>query len=533
MTLAMIQDTWSPLGFIPALGGAQNTSPMIAPMYLPLDDARRLMAYKILHAYMKNTRRNFLRDADQADITLESGRWVQKTPESSEYREYGEPSLLVVTARALILGDDQSIETKGSTKGIREWIADWAKRENFTQKLLQGETNTIGMGDGVYVLGVSARAKRPKLRVEDPGFYFPDLNAQVDGWDDDDFPPIVHLFWEYEDDKGVIWCRRNTWTMVKLAAAEATPWKTTREWTCYYQAEEIKRSDFAANRTVYSPIMGSNVKVITPPQDLKIDFIPVVHVPNTADVWGESVISLVAQLVDDIEGLDSDLAVSASTANPLLVTEGATATGMTGMPGETLGLPAGAKAAYIAASLKGLLEYSGTLQERLAQNVRLGQVLLGQVAPNDVPSGYALALGFHPARQLMRDSRTVRDEKFPLIVKFALRLAQAHGMADAGDTPNIEVALGASLPSDLQTAVDMVEKLMKVHAMSTETAVRVLQDAGVPNGKIDEEITRITKERYEDAVRLVDATGNAAAAAAMLGIDPVVVPPATIPPTTP
>ena len=80
------------------------------------------------------------------------------------------------------------------------------------------ESDAVSLGDSVYVLAPDAGKQRPRLRVYDPGFYFPDTTTLVPGWVEDDYPPIVHIAWEETDADGRIWVVRSTWRMVALDA---------------------------------------------------------------------------------------------------------------------------------------------------------------------------------------------------------------------------------------------------------------------------------------------------------------------------
>lgn len=519
MAGSQIHDEWAPLSFIQWMGGENGDAPPGSSNYLPLTDQRRLRAYTILQSLMSNTRRSYL-DIDQSVPLRRYGQNVAVgTSAADQFREYGDAMLLVETLRDLILGESQDVVVGDPNLELadgavdpaakaREWIEKWLRDERFEQKILQGEDKACGLGDVVYALGVSQRAQRPKLRIFDPGMYFPDTEAVLEGWDDEDFSPVVHMMWEYEDADRKTWIRRITWAMVKLDRPIGAPWGGTREWTCMYTEVEWPRSALRAKATVYSQSMGEGQRVITPPQDLLIDFLPVVHVPNTAARWGRSILTLAAQILDDIQSTDSDLAVASQTANPLLVSDASEPLVLQGMPGEAMSLPPGASANYIAASLTGQLEYLKTLMERVARNSRLGEVLLGMVSPNDVPSGFAMALGFHSARQVMRNARTVREEKYPLIMKFALRMAQAMKWQESGETPNIEIAFGSSLPSDIETAIKMVKDLLDAGAISSETAVTILIEAGVPIDDTQSEVDRIQAEDYAAMVQIVEALGS-------------------------
>lgn len=522
-----VHDRWAPLAYVPDIG--QETRPPGVGTWLDDIDARRLTAYRILGAYIDNLRRYWLPGEQWAGgVENVDGMIRIQKPEASNWREYGDAALLVDTARALILGEDQSVEfptdddTDADPTVQEEWVKDWSVRERLTQKLLQGEANTVGLGDGVYVLAPDPTKQRPRLRVYDPGFYFPDTITQVKGWTDDEFPPIVHLAWEEVDNDGVTWIVRSTWRMAPLEQAVTAAYGGTRQWTCWFRKVRYRLDALIPKATVYSPEMSylHGTDVVQDWTDLAVDFVPVVHVPNTPEEWGGSILLRVGQILDDIQGTDTDLATGAQTsASPTLVTTGGPAGGLTGAPGELLGLDGGTAAwTDTSKNLVALTAYLDGLLERVSVNTRLAQALLGRVQPNEVPSGVALQLGFHPARQLMREARTVRDEKYPLILKFALRLAQAAGWVPMSDTPDMLITLGASLPADLATAVETVKDLLPVHGISTETAVRILVQAGLPIDDAQAEVERIRQENFDDAVKLFEATGNASAAANWLGV---------------
>lgn len=525
-------DTWAPLAYIPELG--TDAHPRHATWLDPVD-SRRLTAYRVLAAYRDNVRRFFLPDEawDKRVENVDGMIRVNKA-QGSNVREYGDSALLVDTARALILGEDQSIEVEDTRTGedleplpAAVWVTEWAERERLRQKLLQGEGDAVALGDSVYVLVPDAAKKRPRLRVYDPGFYFPDTTTPVQGWVEDDFPPIVHLAWEEEDEDGLTWVVRSTWQLRPLDEPAPTAWGGLAEWSCWFRKTRIRTDRLTARATVYSQEMAApqHTTVVQDWTDLGIDFIPVVHVPNTPTPgWGDSILTRVGQILDDLQGTDTDLATGAQTsAAPTLVTE-SPVLGLTGRPGETLGVPGGASWTDTSRNLAAWTAHVETLLDRLALNTRLAQALLGRVQPNDVPSGVALQLGFHPARQLMREARTIRDEKYPLLLRFAYRMAQAYSWAAPGETPRMTVELGASLPADLAVAVDTVKNLLPVRGISTGTAVRILMRAGLPIEDAEAEVTAIRREMFKEAADLVDATGNYQAAAEMLGVPLITLP---------
>lgn len=518
-----VHDTWSPLDFI-----LENLSRRPGRTWLDEVDTRRLNAYTVLAGYRDNIRARYLPDAQGSRIVNVDGVIHNTSQDTSHYREYGDADLLITTTRALVLGETQEVEPAERTPAwATTFWESWVESERWAQKLLTGEAHTCTYGDGVYVLTPSPSKQRPRLRVYDPGFYFPDTTTRVEGWEDEDYPPIVHLAWEYEDRQHHRWIRRTTWRMVPLEAAVSRPWGGATAWTCMYRQVDYRLDTLREGADVYSPELATTSVVLQDWTDLGIDFIPVVHVPNTPTEWGESIMLRVGQLLDDVQNTDTDLAIASQHASSTLVTEGA-APALTGAPGEILGMPAGTDAKWLDTSrnLDALLKFAQHLADRLLQNTRLSKALVGAIQPNDVPSGYALQLGFHAARQLMRELRTVREEKHPLVLKFALRMAQAYGWVQPGEVPAPTVVFGASLPSDLASAVSLVKDLLPIHGISTLTAVQILVEAGVPIDKAEDEVRRIEQESTKRALELFEATGNAQAAAALLGVaTPVVAPP--------
>lgn len=557
-----IHDLYAPLSHIPALGTAIGTLDRSGvPTWVADADARRLTAYRVLASMRDNARRYWYppemwTDHLAGQPNVERMRVADK-PAGSKAREYGDSDLITLTGRALVLGEDQTItfpdlqelddedaadqKEAARVQVFADWLNDWAETERLPAKLMLGESDSVGSGDGVYVLSWDANRARPRLKTYDPGFYFPDLDALDDPayadlnglpWSED-YPPVVHLAWEREDRQGNTWLRRTTFRMVRLDAPVATNWNGSegrtalRSWTCVSEISEWLIQNIPADRDVYTldPERHRGVRLVKP-TDLELDFIPVVHIPNTeADAsvhFGKSILLGVAQVLDDVMGSNTDLAVTSETVgSPPMILTGAGSAPLDVGPGTQLNMPTGGGAALMDTSkaLTAGMEYAGHLERKLAVNARLGLALLGQISPKDVPSGYALALGFAPARRLTLEMRAVRAWKHPLILKFAMRMAQAYRVLPAGTTPRAVIDLGAALPSDLATAVQAVKDLLPVHGISRSTSVRMLQQAGLPIEDAQAEVERIAAEAFEDAVRLVDATGDVDAAFDLLGLD--------------
>lgn len=532
MTLG-IRDEWSALAYIPGMDGRSQPP---GASWVPEQDSRRLYAYQILAAYISNTRRYLGKGGVQyARLVSDGGIEQYARVDNVDYsqREYGDADLLVETATGLVLGDSQDVEfPQGEDSEAEQWLRAWWSAERGPLKLSEGERYSCGQGDAVYVLVPSAAKQRPRLQVYDPGFYFPDWEAaEAQGWGaDEDYPPTVHLAWEWTDSDGKVWVRRSTWTLQPLETPEANAWGGISSQTCFYRMVDYRLADLLENATVYSPEISreAGTRVLQDWTDLGIDFIPVVHVPNSPGEWGQSILLSVGQVLEDIQNADSDLAVNKDVAaSPLLATDGPAENLLTGEPGTHLGGAGNVRWVDTSKNLDALAKYLDLVLGRLMVNSRLGDVLTGRVTPSEAPSGFALSLGFHPARRLMQKLRLVREAKYPLILRFALRMAQAYGWTPAGETPDGRIALGPALPTDLSEAIANVTGLLENRAISTSTAVRQLISAGLPIEDAEDEVAQIREEDPARAVQMVEATGDIEAARQWLGLGPgtIVVPP--------
>lgn len=542
MVRQFVQDTWAALNFktgvLPRAG-----RPPTAPTWVDDVDARRLAAYQLLGAYRSNCASNYLpdppsrtlRQITQADLI--GGGLTEPVDYRDKTREYGHAALLVVQARSLLLGDEQTIDlpdardlpddaptaerTLAERAGVfRDWLEGWADQEMLRLALHGLEENAVGDGDGVLALGWDPDRRRPRLRRYDPGFYFPDLTD-----DELDWPQTVHVAWEIVDRDGVGWLRRQTWRLVDVAAYRpryAEPDEDPATRTCLYSDGRWRLDRLRDSATVYTlPDQGAEWRVRD--EDQQVDFLPVVHVPNTPDSdghFGRSILLSVAQVLDDLSRTDTDLQSASEVTGSAPLVQSAGAQNLPGGPGAVW---TGTDARYLDTSrnLDAGLKYDEHLLDVLSVNSRLAAALLGRIKPNEVPSGYALELGFAATRNLIREMRLVRDAKYGLLAKMTLRLAQQHGELPDGPTPRAGVTLGSFLPADKTATVDRLQKLLPVHGISVRTAVQELIEVGYPIDDAEAEVDRILSEWGQLAVEAVDATGDPNDGRRILGLDPV------------
>lgn len=597
-----ILDQWSPLSHkAPLRDNHESTS--LAPTWVPKDQQRRLNAYKILAAFRANISRHFLRQAPiDRDKRREYGD-AELLVSRVRAGVLGEGPELVVVGADVDLDDEPDLppepdEASSDGDGVlqrvarirrerweqraneivdewerawaelpalqerQDWLRDWAENEGFWGKVHEAEGDTIGLGDGVYTLAWSAEKQRPILRVYDPGFYFPVL----DEWAaDEDFPRKVHLAWEFETvtprGETRYWLRRLTWELAPLdgGGTRSYPWNTgPSDTTCYFTDAtwEVGRVDTAVGLEDLSlgnaTFADTDDGGIADRLDLGLDFIPVVHVPNTPssrEHFGESSLLSVAQLLDDIHRSDTDVqSASELAAGPMVALFGAQPDTVANpkqgespvkttrvQPGVAFHLPKDGRMDVLdlSAGLAELRTMVDGLLDRLSVNAQVPGEVLGRVDSTQDRSGISIALSFGPFAQMVGALRMTRDAKFQLLLKFVQRIAQGGGDLEAGENPPARVAFGPYLPTDRNAVVDQVTRLLQGHAISTQSAVQFLVAAGFDVDDARGEVQRIHYENPAAAKDLADAVGSEDVAAEYLGVEMPEQPTATAQPPTP
>jgi hypothetical protein len=527
-TQAPIFDAYTPLDYKQAMGGRTIDSRWLAPTWVGTEHRRRLQAYMILQSYQDNASRFFLDD---------------RKVDAEDRREYGDAALLVNTVLAALLGDKQEIHVDGADESNpdsadtvaverQELLREWAVQERYGLKLIETERNAVGLGDGVYVLGWDTKKNRPRLKIYDPGFYFPVLDDEQD----EEFPTRVHIAWELpDDDKQQKRVRRITYDLVDVKPY-TVPWSTEKATVeCYltdgtWTMDDTTRGidDFDNQHVVYRSMVdksGNEVEMRDLP--LGFDFIPVVHVPNTVSLlnhFGTSSITRVLQVLDDVQAADTDTQASAATTGGMVL-----ALSGTMMPPDNvtygpktvfkLGLDGKLTALDTSTGLKALQEYRGDLRKVLSVSARVPESALGRIDPGEIASGILLALSNTPMSAMIDEMRLVRDEKDGILFKFVQRLFMYGGAITSGDVMDATLARGSYLPTDEQsTASTVVQLLGGKPALSLETGLRMLVDAGIPIENIAEEIDRIKAADFTGANELFQAVGDEQAVGDYLGI---------------
>jgi len=495
--------------------------PTWAPPNWVGDHARRLAAYHLLDDYCKNRSRAWMSsDLDDED--------------RKDYREYGDPAMLVNNITSSIVGDSQTIKVEGlqdeadvggPRTALQDTLNEWAQQERFYLKVLHNEKTAVKLGDCCYVIGWDAKNLRPRVRVYDPGFYFPVL----DDWShDEDYPRKVHIAWEYErpdtNGKKRSYLRRLTWWLAE-GAPQSLPWNPLPATDhCWFEELEWVMDDVKA---AVADLSDANALEVTPAQDLGIDFLPVIHIPNTineTEHYGDSSLGVVMQALDDLSSVTTDLqAAAATTGSPPLGLDDADVPRSedgeitTYGPGQVFA----GKVTLVdtSRSLDALLKLEESVQDRVATNARTPNTLTGRIDPEKVNSGIILTLSFQPHANMIREMRLVRKDKHDLLLKFVIRYMIQGGIVPAYYPTHLEY--GSYLPSDRQEISSIVTAGMQNHSMSVQTAVDMMVQAGYPIEDAQMEVLLIQQQNFDAASKALDATGDINFSRSLLGLPPI------------
>ncbi|MEN8649064.1 hypothetical protein ABCR94_00040 [Streptomyces sp. 21So2-11] len=556
-----LTDAWSWLNYKPVMAGTHDgrphraLTPELQASWLPDDAVRRLAAYKLIAAYDSN------QAGELASLTGNDA--------AAERREFGDPSVFVDTALAHLLGKSQQITVPGAEHAgdddaspeaaaaaeAQQRLRGWAEAELLPLRMQAAERKAVLLGDGLYLLAWDPEKGRVRLKTYDPGFYFPVLD---DDADPGDYPQRVHVAWEIPEDpkRGVkAKLRRITYELGPIApatrsSADATaqsgrlpleddvgglilelgdtfvpesgrierayPWAPDRrsKGTCYLTDAEWALDDLRHGQSLDDlPLDKARFRTRTDGEvlhrlDLRLDFIPLVHISNTiadGEHFGQSSLAKVMQALDELAETDTDSArASATTGAPIIGLAGARAEvdRATGRP-KPLSVEPGTVFQLADGGRMDVLDTSGQLAElrarveeirnRAAVNARLPAVSLGTVDPSDVPSGYALQLSLGPLDSLVDSMRLVRAHKYALLLKMVQRIHQA-GRAEGwpqGASLPARIVFGPHTPTDRTVILDEVVKGVGASVLSLETGIRMLQDAGYPIDDARAEAQRI------------------------------------------
>lgn len=523
-----------------------SPGPKTVHSWVPEEDGRRIASYNLIDAYSKNAGREWLNDN-------------MPDEDRGSRREYGDPNVILEQTRTSIMGHMPSLFVKDAVADTAEntvvdkdaqetyrVLKQWIEEDAFDLKMEENETYSGKFGDSCISIGW--QDDRPVATVWDPATYFPNLRTMH--LTNKEFPDQVAICYQFEekvDGKTTSYIRRILWTLVDTEDSRSYAWRDKPVFkTCLMSDGVWSLDNFGQDPW---GLDESRARYwIFEEEEIGFDFVPVIHFPNTytgVQHYGTSELAAILQLFDDITAVDSDIqAASATTGSPPLVISGIGADNDGDFVGPGMIIRAGDGNATMldtSRSLDALLKNKDSLLERLSVNSQTPESLLGRVKPNEVPSGVAITLSFATHTSKVESRRRVRRRKYTLLFRMVSRMYMANGILKK-EVP-AQMMFGSYLPADKQEVQGMVVNLLGSKAVSLETAVTMLKEAGFPIEDAIAEVRRIRATDYESAQKLYDLTGDSNAVAELINngetaqdldgdtvVDPVVAaPPATDP----
>lgn len=474
-----------------------------------------------------------------------------------------------------------------SLRQRQQELRGWADTIGLSALVDEAEGDAVHLGDTVYVLW-PRDGDWPTVEVYDPGFYFPDVTDRTRGYPDRVFlcwefcahdelgverrfvrrltfelvdiadtrlaptgrgfvdpqgqpsdTPVLYGG-ENVDEFGVVW-RVQPWQRDVAGAQivdEQVDWRTDPTGaTTIRTPQQTRRTCLFSDETWLFDDMDRKVDTLDPSNtqpgavrrmDLGVDFIPVVHIPNTPasrETWGQSSVAIGAQLLDDISAMDTDVFEAMRLASvPMLVLKNAQLDAHQTLevrPGTVLetGEGGGVDVVSAAAGLAAITAAADRLADRFLQNVRVPKSLVGRVSSERAASGIAMLIESGPFAQLIGTLRMPRESKYRLLAKMAQRLAQVQGALPPGPTPDAFMQFGSFLPLDRTQVATDVSLLLKAKVISTYTAVTWLVAAGYQVDDARAEVDRVREEDWARAEAIKAATGSSELAADSMGLD--------------
>jgi hypothetical protein len=286
---------------------------------------------------------------------------------------------------------------------------------------------------------------------------------------------------------------------------------------------------------IYHLDLGRVFEIAADEVDMEIDWIPVIHIPNSdvdsGERFGVSSLASVMQIHDDLVSTDTDLQASSATTGspPLVIADPMLETDEDGSirsygPGEVIGTSGDSKGATLidtSSALDALIKYDDKLLNRLSVNGRIPESLLGRVKPSEVPSGITLTLSFAPHSSMVRGMRLVRGDKYKLFLKMVGRFYMQDGQIS--EIVPARLHFGTFLPADKSETKELIRSLYEVKAISLETAVKMMMEAGFPIEDLAAEVKLIQESDFEGATQLMGVTADVNIARRYLGLPPITV----------
>ena len=511
----------------------------MTPSWVPNEHERRRTAYIVLASYDNNKAERLLSQTMQRY----GGADLPKLMEDGLY------PTLVNRITAAILGDDiayttpEQPEEAEAPEDSAENVKAWASKESFRAVLKSSIRTGVALGDcKVAVVYFDEKRKRPRLRLYEPDSFFPemkngDLQRVIFAWEEidpdaGDDTGLTHRvrreIYELRDD-GFCWYSKGYYRFPKGSGnVISLEGFTLIEGTSLTPEETVgKTTEQDEDGTVWAKT--------------EYQFIPVVYIP--LDPWGEDRLfgkapfAHMLQLIDDYIKVVTNMSLNMDTAGKVLYEdsegtepfhadipqEGEDNEGESDPNNERRITQSG----HDVVSLYNGMIYQGRLRvldtsmanascekHKADLDRRIG-LMSGLVTAfltpesGQIPSGIALQILLNPFLSMINDYREVITEKLARLLKYVQEIGRIHGSPDfAGEPVEVTVKFGNILPVDRDAEANRVSALYRDGLIDLETAIKLLNEAGVLRVKDPAKLAESIKAEKEAMAPAAVPGGN-------------------------
>jgi hypothetical protein len=473
--------------------------PFINAISIPDDHWRRQQAYELLSAYYQNYSRDYR-------YAPEAGPTSSENPNDDIF-ESGDVAWLCERFKSKILGDEISVVIPGprSLKRIPEltrkiadgdatlqpdldaltaiqatvaeqqaYIQDWFEDNGVALSIDENELLLSYLGDCVYFIEWDRDEARPSIRTYDPGFYFPGLFDRSSSLQEDVQDRVVDrviISWsepdsESEDgDATMAW--RDVFELRRHSDGTLHCWRQYGYYR-YASGSTTLLVDYDDAELIEETSDGWN--------DIGIDFIPIVQIPNIkvqGSDFGMSNTHFLIAVFDSLMNAYTDLRKNAEHLGGGTVIATGEDLAITRDPDTKKPIPIEIEPGtmYFAGRNGSVtLLDTSTMQDALIKTIEKYETLIirnsqiteigaGTMAAQQVPSGYALTILAQPLFDKIAPMRLVRQLKYQKLFEMVQKLWGLFGSPEekalfADVMYPVKIQFGKIIPTDEKTNLD-------------------------------------------------------------------------------
>lgn len=504
--------------------------PFVTESWIPESHERRIQAYDVLAAYNNCYSRDYRNTSAESGVAADNDKIIETG--NAEWlclkfknkllggelsitvpvpKKYGNEETLK-NLQASILPDLKAYAIKQlavlnemkARLSLREsYLQGWFQDEMIALKIDENEETCSFLGDCCYYVQWNTVTGVPEIITYDPGTVFPYFNLQGEVSLEDEKTPVsdrVFVAWEeiadeFKDDK--VDDKENAYTKLFRDTYELRMMSSGKR--CFRQ------------KVIFKHVIGDSMQIWQYDdkefyndqqslkwEDLGIDFIPIVWIPNMVvqgDVFGKSNIHTLIPTLDSLMNTDTDLGENSEHLGgaTVFVSGKDIVIRKDSVTKEPLPVPLQPRT-ILPLGEGGRMDLldTSTMQEALLKTgdktlkdfIRLSEITeagAGMIKPSDIPSGVALRILMQPLLDKINPRRMHRQNAYKALFYCVQRLYQIYGNQDekaifADPLTDALIQFGAILPSDDSTMLDYYTKLMDL--LDEETVLEMMKEDG-------------------------------------------------------